>query len=52
MMNSAIGLINVVLGVVLRAAKNATGNAITIPNNVPSVAILMVSQIGLQSDSK
>jgi len=47
--NNAIGRTNLALGVVLRAAKKATGTAITMANNVPRVAILTVSQIGIQS---
>ena len=35
-------------GVVLRAARKATGNAMAIPSTVPRVAIFMVSHIGFQ----
>ena len=43
MIKSARGRKKRVLGVVLRAAKNATGTAITVPSAVPKVAILRVS---------
>ena len=45
---SASGLTNRVLGVVLVAARNATGTAIKMPSSVPRVAMLMVSQSGSQ----
>ena len=51
MINNATGRTNLALGVVLRAARNATGTAMTMENIVPSVAMFMVSQIGSQSFS-
>ncbi len=50
--NSAAGLANAMLGVVLRAARKATGTAIAVPSNVPSVAMLSVSQSGAQRRSR
>ena len=44
--NSASGRTTRALGVVLRAAKKATGTAMTIAINVPSVAMFRVSQSG------
>ena len=49
MMKSATGRTKTADGVVLRAARNAIGNARTTAINVPSVAILMVSQMASQS---
>ena len=49
MISKAIGRTNFVLGVVLRAAKKATGTAMINPIKVPRVAILMVSQSGHKS---
>ena len=40
------------LGVVLRAARNATGTAMTIAISVPRVAMLIVSQSGSMSSRK
>ncbi len=48
MINSAIGRTNTECGVVLRAAQNATGTAMTMDIIVPRVAIFRVSQIGRQ----
>ena len=48
-MNSATGRTKVLLGVVLRAAQNATGTAITSAIRVPRVAMLIVSQTGSHS---
>jgi hypothetical protein len=48
MMNSATGRMKVALGVVLRAARKATGTAITSASSVPSVAMLSVSHSGPQ----
>ena len=48
MTRSATGLTKTWLGVVLRAAQNATGTAITKAIRVPSVAMLTVSQMGRQ----
>ena len=48
---SAAGRTKITLGVVLSAAQNATGTAIISAITVPSVAILMVSQIGRHSES-
>ena len=45
-MNKAIGRTKPTLGVVLLAAKNATGTATINASTVPSVAILMVSHNG------
>ncbi len=45
--SKAIGLMINLEGVVFLAARNATGTAIINANNVPSVAIFKVSQIGL-----
>ena len=49
MINRAIGRNKVLLGVVFRAAKKATGTAMAVPNSVPKVAILSVSHNGDQS---
>ena len=46
MISSATGRTNITEGVVLRAAMKATGTAIKRAAIVPSVAMLMVSQIG------
>ena len=46
MIRRAIGRTNFVLGVVFRAARKATGKAITIAIIVPMVAMLRVSQSG------
>jgi hypothetical protein len=48
-MNSAIGRTTLTLGVVLRAAQYATGTASRTAITVPTVAILIVSQIGRPS---
>ena len=44
--NRARGRMNLVLGEVFRAARKATGTAITIANIVPMVAMFSVSQSG------
>jgi hypothetical protein len=44
--NKATGRMKAALGVVLLAAKKAMGTAITKPNKVPKVAMLMVSHKG------
>src|SRR6516164_4671120 len=49
MTSSAAGRINAALGVVLRAAHEATGTASMMPIAVPSVAMLMVSHSGRAS---
>src|SRR3990172_5313371 len=49
MTSSAAGRISVALGVVFRAARNATGTAGTSAASVPSVAMLSVSHSGRQS---
>src|SRR3972149_6216510 len=49
MPSSAAGRISVALGVVFRAARNATGTAGTSAASVPSVAMLSVSHSGRQS---
>jgi hypothetical protein len=46
MIRRAIGRTNLVLGVVFRAARKATGSAITIAIIVPMVAMFSVSQSG------
>ena len=46
MRNRATGRMKMALGVVLLAAKKATGTAINNPNKVPRVAMLMVSHKG------
>ncbi len=46
MISSATGRTNRTLGVVLRAAMNATGTATRMASRVPSVAIASVSQSG------
>ena len=46
MTKSASGRMSVALGLVLRAARKATGTAKMIPSRVPSVAMLSVSQSG------
>jgi hypothetical protein len=49
MISNAIGRTNTRLGVVLRAARKATGTASTIASTVPSVATLMVSHSGFHT---
>ncbi|MNC97546.1 hypothetical protein D3C83_152410 [compost metagenome] len=49
MTKSATGRTNARLGVVLRAARNATGTPNAIASSVPSVAILSVSQSAYHS---
>ena len=49
MINNAIGRMNKVEGVVLRAAKNATGTAKNNEIIVPNVAMFRVSQMGSPS---
>ena len=48
-MNNAMGLTNTTLGVVLRAAQNATGTEIISAIAVPKVAMLKVSHKGRHS---
>jgi hypothetical protein len=48
MSSNAIGRTTSALGVVLRAARNASGSAGTMPSAVPSVAMLNVSHNGRQ----
>ena len=49
MMNSASGRTKATLGVVLRAARNATGSAMPMASSVPMVAMLSVSHSGHHS---
>ena len=51
MISSAAGRTNAALGVVLRAARNATGTATTTAKSVPSVAMFIVSHRGAQRRS-
>jgi hypothetical protein len=52
MMRRAMGRATPTLGVVLRAARNATGMASPMPSKVPSAAMLIVSQSDFHSWSR